>query len=120
MSKKDFPKIHFYDQDFVDIYDRTWSLLQDFWYTEATADDDSDGYFLYPSKNSEQTDSIIVDQFESIFSTFFMVYSNRNYPAGKNLDFFYEQQEENGAIRWKYNFTTKNPIFSDGNPQGLG
>ena len=29
--KKGFPEIHFYDQDFVDLYDRTWAWLQDFW-----------------------------------------------------------------------------------------
>jgi len=23
VNKRDFPKIHFYDQDFVDIYDKT-------------------------------------------------------------------------------------------------
>ena len=31
MIKRDFPKIHFYDQDFVDIYDKTWAWIQDCW-----------------------------------------------------------------------------------------
>jgi hypothetical protein len=31
LIKRDFPKIHFYDQDFVDIYDKTWAWIQDCW-----------------------------------------------------------------------------------------
>ena len=115
MNKKDFPKIHFYDQDFVDIYDKTWNWLQDYWIDPATGDQSLDGYFIYPT-NGE----FILDQAESIFSSFFLVYSNRNYPASKNIDYFYERQEENGAIRWKYDAKTNKPITEKNNPEGVG
>ncbi|MBO4404499.1 MAG: hypothetical protein J5780_04120 [Treponema sp.] len=115
MNKRDFPKIHFYDQDFVDIYDKSWNWLQDYWIDPATGETSPDGLFIYPQKGQ-----FILDQAEAIFSSFFLVYSNRNYPANKNIDYFYERQEENGAIRWKYDTTTDKPITSKHNPEGVG
>lgn len=115
MNKRDFPKIHFYDQDFVDIYDKTWTWLTNYWIDPKTVEISSDGYFIYP-----QDDKNIIDQFESIFSSFFLVYSNRNYPANQNLDYFYSKQEDNGAIRWKYDIKTGTPIEDSSNPQGVG
>lgn len=115
MNKRDFPKIHFYDQDFVDIYDKTWTWIANYWTDPATGENTPDGYFIYPEGNS-----LILDQFESIFSSFFLVYSNRNYPAHKNIDYFYSRQEENGAIRWKYDARTNKPIVDEKNPEGIG
>ena len=43
MNKRDFPKIHFYDQDFVDIYDKTWTWIQDFWTDPKTGENTTDG-----------------------------------------------------------------------------
>lgn len=115
MSKHDFPKIHFYDQDFVDIYNKSWNMLSDYWIDPKSGEKSSEGYFIYPTK-----DGFVVDQFESIFSSFFLVYSNRNYDANKNIDYFYSHQEENGAIRWKYDVNTGKPIFMSENPDGIG
>ncbi len=115
MNKHDFPKIHFYDQDFVDIYNKTWSWVSPLWINPATGEQDSEGYFLYP-----ENQKYILNQFESIFSSFFLVYSNRNFDACKNIDFFYEHQEENGAIRWKYDAATGQPILDSDNPEGVG
>ena len=106
MNKKDFPKIHFYDQDFVDIYDKSWSWISNYWINPATGEQSSDGYFIYP-----QGDSLVLEQFETIFSSFFLVYSNRNFPANQNIDYFYARQEENGAIRWKYDAKTNQPMI---------
>ncbi|QTQ13222.1 hypothetical protein HRQ91_01440 [Treponema parvum] len=115
MNRRDFPKIHFYDQDFVDIYDKSWSWLNDYWINPATEEKDPEGYFIYPQGNS-----LIIEQFESIFSSFFLVYSNRNYPANQNIDYFYARQEENGAIRWKYDIRTNKPVTDEQNPEGIG
>jgi len=115
VNKRDFPKIHFYDQDFVDIYDKTWAWLQDFWLDPKTGESALEGYFVYP-----ENDIVILDQIESIFASFFLVYSNRNYPANQNLDYFYEKQEASGAIRWKYNLRTGEPVASKDNPEGAG
>ena len=114
MNKRDFPKIHFYDQDFVDIYDKTWTWLLEFCLDPKTKENTPDGYLLYP-----QGDKLVIDQFESIMSSFFLVYSNRNFTANQNLDYFYSRQEENGAIRWKYDMNTNSPIPSKENPEGI-
>lgn len=113
MNKKDFPKIHFYDQDFVDLYDKTWALIGDYWHQNGSSKN-SDGFFLY-----SYDDDAIIDQYETIFSTFFLVYSNKNYASHTGLDYFYKQQEENGAIRNKYKVKTGQPVFSPDNPEGL-
>ena len=115
VNKHDFPKIHFYDQDFVDIYNKTWSMLADFWIDPATSKDSPTGCFLYP-----ESGKCIIDQFESIFSSFFLVYSNRNFNASQNIDYFYNKQEKNGAIRWRYDAKTGKPVLPKTNPQGAG
>lgn len=115
LNRWDFPKIHFYDQDFVDIYDKSWNWLSDFWIDPATGEQSNDGYFVYPNDGK-----YILDQAESIFSSFFLVYSNRNFPANKNIDYFYARQEENGAIRWKYDLSTDTPLTTPENPEGIG
>ncbi len=114
MSKKDFPKIHFYDQDFVDMYDKTWALIGDYWHQTGMTKNSTEGFFLYPSEEGS-----FIDQYETIFSTFFLVYSNKNYTHCTGLDYFYARQEENGAIRNKYNLENNSPIFSNDNPEGL-
>ncbi|MBQ0052597.1 MAG: hypothetical protein KBT11_11140 [Treponema sp.] len=116
MNKKDFPKIHFYDQDFVDIYDKTWNWLGNSWINATSGEVDADnGYFVYPGEQQ-----LVVDQAESIFSSFFLVYSNKNYTAEKNLDYLYSKQEDSGAIRWKYDLKSNAPIFDNSNPEGIG
>ena len=115
MNKHDFPQIHFYDQDFVDIYNKTWSWVSAYWFNPASKEQDSDGLFIYPENNK-----YVVNQFESILSTFFLVYSNRNFDACKNIDYFYSRQEENGAIRWKYDVDGDKAVLSSENPQGVG
>ncbi|MDR0524831.1 MAG: hypothetical protein LBG90_03055 [Spirochaetaceae bacterium] len=134
MLKRDFPKIHFYDQDFVDIYDKTWAWIQDCWNAggersherpespEVSNFSDADNkptpiegkFFSYPG-------SFVVQQADAIFSSFFLVYSNRIYNAHPTLDVFYDHQEANGAIRSAYNIETGIPVLMDlDNPEGLG
>ncbi|MCQ2589723.1 MAG: hypothetical protein MJ179_04790 [Treponema sp.] len=115
MNKHDFPQIHFYDQDFVDIYSKTWTWVSAFWINPKTGEQDNEGLFIYP-ENSKN----IINQFESIFSSFFLVYSNRNFDACKNIDYLYAHQEENGAIRCKYDITTDQPVLDSDNPNGIG
>ncbi len=110
--KRDFPRIHFYDQDFVDIYDRTWAWIQDSW-REVEKSPIKGKFFAYPS-------STVVEQHEAIFSSFFLVYSNRVFQAHPTLDIFYERQEPSGAIRCAYDIMTGTPVTSPENPEGLG
>jgi neutral trehalase len=110
--KRDFPKIHFYDQDFVDIYDRTWAWIQDFWNSGSEKSAIEGKFFSYPG-------SPVVHQTDAVFSSFFLVYSNRIYQAHPTLDIFYSRQEPNGAIRSVYNIETGLPEVSSDNPEGL-
>lgn len=113
MIKRDFPKIHFYDQDFVDIYDRTWAWIQDSWLSGPEKSAVKGKFFGYPGCTK-------VTQLEAILSSFFLVYSNRIYQAHPTLDIFYERQEANGAIRWAYEIESGNPVVNPENPEGLG
>jgi mRNA deadenylase 3'-5' endonuclease subunit Ccr4 len=85
--KKDFPKIHFYDQDLVSLYDETWNLIKDFWKKGTSANGFHSRFFSHP-------ESTRINQFDACFSSFFLVYSNRIYPVMSALDNFYSKQEE--------------------------
>jgi len=113
VTKHDFPKIHFYDQDFVDIYDKTWAWIQDCWIGEGDKSKIDGKFFAYP-------DSQVVTQTDAIFSSFFLVYSNRIFQAHPTLDLFYDRQEANGAIRSVYDLKTGSPVIEKDNPEGLG
>jgi len=111
--KHDFPKIHFYDQDFVDIYDKTWAWIQDCWISGGEKSGIEGKFFSYPESQA-------VTQTDAILSSFFLVYSNRIFQAHPTLDLFYNRQEPNGAIRCAYDIITGAPIVDKENPEGLG
>ncbi|MCL2759536.1 MAG: hypothetical protein FWD22_04930 [Treponema sp.] len=113
MTKHDFPKIHFYDQDFVDIYDKTWAWIQDCWNSGGSQSGIEGKFFSYP-------ESQVVTQADAILSSFFLVYSNRIFQAHPTLDLFYSRQEPNGAIRNAYDTSTGAPIKEKDNSEGLG
>ncbi len=112
MVRKDFPKIHFYDQDLVALYDETWILVRDFWKKGTSANGLHSRYFTHP-------DSTRINQFDACFATFFLVYSNRIYPVLSLLDNFYSKQEDSGAIRGEYGVKDGKPIRSKDNPKGV-
>ncbi|MBI9103536.1 MAG: hypothetical protein JEY99_14045 [Spirochaetales bacterium] len=112
MIKKGFPVVHFYDQDFVDLYDRTWAWIQDFWKKGTPENGLDTRYFNYPENTT-------INQFEACLSTFFLVYSNGIFPAIPLLDNFYNKQEENGAIRSEYSETDGSPVLTPENPEGV-
>ncbi|MDR0562397.1 MAG: hypothetical protein LBG73_06875 [Spirochaetaceae bacterium] len=139
MIKRDFPKIHFYDQDFVDIYDKTWAWIQDCWNAvgdrpqerpEPTEEmrNDMSGADISPDKPSSiegkffsYPGSPVIQQADAIFSSFFLVYSNRIYQAHPTLDVFYDRQEPNGAIRSAYTIETGlSAAMEPDNPEGVG
>ncbi len=110
MIKKGFPIIHFYDQDFVDLYDRTWAWAQDFFRKGTSSNGFDLRYFNYPESDS-------INQFEACLSTFFLVYSNRQFPAASSLDNFYNKQEKAGAIRGMYKESDGSPLKPKNNPE---
>jgi len=114
LNKRDFPRVHFYDQDFVEIYDRSWAWIADPWTSGGPKSGiEKIRFFQYP-------DSTILDSFEQVFSSFFLVYSNRIYSASNGLDALYALQEPSGAIRARYDIETGQPVFSAANPECVG
>ncbi|MCG8479338.1 MAG: hypothetical protein MI724_09610, partial [Spirochaetales bacterium] len=112
VTKKEFPTIHFYDQDFVDIYEQTWAWIQDHWQKATSRNGFEPRFFASP-------DADRINQIDAVFSSFFLVYSNKNYPAAPQIDNFYKKQEDDGAIRVEYSLDTGRPIFSEDNPEGV-
>ncbi len=111
-SKREFPSIHFYDQDFVDIYNQTWAWSGDSWRKPTAKSKMEHRFFAHPESET-------LAQFDSIMATFFLVYSNRIYSAGSQLDIFYAKQEEDGAIRGEYGLKDGKPITSKDNPEAV-
>ena len=53
MIKKDFPKVHFYDQDIVDLYNQTWNWIKNSWKHGTDKNGFGAKYFNYP-KNEDK------------------------------------------------------------------
>lgn len=113
MNKKEPPRLVYYDQDFVDVYEKSWIWLRD-----QFIKPEDDSVFNKPLLLHPETGTLTLE--ESLYASFFLVYSNNIYPAQNNLDFFYQKQEEDGAIRSCYDIKTGKPIFTPENPHGLG
>ena len=113
INKKEPPRLVYYDQDFVDVYEKSWIWLREH-YNKIT----DDAIFNRPLLVHPSRKFITLE--EALFSSFFLAYSNNNYPAQNNLDFFYQRQEETGAIRSCYDLNSGEPIIDPKNPHGLG
>lgn len=112
-SKKEPPQLIYYNQDFVDLYEKSWLWIKN-QFLKVT----DDAVFAKPLLVPQNRTVITLE--ESLFASFFLVYSNNIFPAQNNLDFFYQHQEENGAIRSRYDLLTGKPILTADNPHGLG
>ncbi len=112
MLEKEFPSAHFYDQGFVDLYDKMWNKIKDFWQVGTEKNGFGEGYFARPEGKT-------MNQVESLLSTFFLVYSNGFYDVHRIFDAFYAKQEANGAIRANYDIQTGKAVFTKDNPLGL-
>ena len=110
--KKEFPQIHYYDQDFVDIYDRCWAWAVDFWRKAEPDVGLPNPFFAYK-------DGSYLSLYESCMASFFLVYFNKKYAVSLMLDNFYALQEESGAIRGVYDLETGKPVLTKDNPEGL-
>lgn len=112
-SKKEPPRILYYNEDFVDLYDKCWIWIRDYfgkWTDDAVF---NRPLFSHPSQT-------VLSQEEALYCSFFLVYSNGLYPAHNNLDFFYAMQESDGAIRSHYDLKTGQSVQHPNNPAGLG
>ncbi len=111
-TKKGFPKVHFYDQHFVDTYNHTWNWIKNSFKSGTKNNGFENQYFNYPQNNK-------INQFEACLSTFFLVYSNNIFPTIPNINNFYSKQEDDGAICGEYNESDGSPVFTKNNPTGV-
>ncbi|MBN2858712.1 MAG: hypothetical protein JXK93_00445 [Sphaerochaetaceae bacterium] len=112
MIKDTVPAVHFYDQDFVDIYDRTWVWIDENWKVGAKDSLIPGGHLTYPGQ-------MTFNQNEAAMSALFLMYSNQTYSPFPLIDFFYSRQEESGAIRRDYDIESGKPVFTESNPEGI-
>jgi neutral trehalase len=112
VGKKEFPKVHFYDHDLTDMYDFTFNRIRESWKKGTGENSFQSRYLSQPTADR-------INQFEACLSTFFLVYSNRTFPASALLDNFYAKQEEDGAIRGEYSEKNGKPVAHKANPEGV-
>jgi neutral trehalase len=112
VAKKEFPKVHFYDHDLTDMYDFTFSRIREAW-KKGTDENGLGNRHLSPPSADR------INQIEACLATFFLVYSNRAFPATNLLDNFYSKQEEDGAIRGEYSLKNGKPVQHKANPEGV-
>ena len=112
MNREAIPSIHFYDQDFVDLYDRSWVWIDEFW-KKGTEENGFVGNYV--SYNNQKT----FDLFNCCLSSLFLNYSNQTYSPFDMIDFFYSKQEPNGAIRAQYSIVDGTPVLTEDNPEGI-
>ena len=110
--KKEFPKVHFYDHDLSDMYDFTFNRLREAWKKGTGENGLQSRYLSLPASDR-------INQVEACAATFFLVYSNRAFPAHALLDNFYAKQEADGAIRGEYSEKTGKPVSHKANPEGV-
>lgn len=112
MNRESIPSVHFYDQDFVDLYDRSWVWIDERW-TQGTEQNGFSGNYV------SYTDQKTINLFNSCLTALFLNYSNQTYSPFDMIDFFYSKQEENGAIRCDYSVEDGSPVVTEDNPEGV-
>ena len=99
MIKESVPRIHFYDQDFVDMYDRAWVWLDELWHEADKESKFPEGYFIHENGG-------VLDLYDVSLSSLFLMYSNQFYSPYSMVDYFYQRQEKDGHIWEKYDMAT--------------
>jgi len=112
VNKKEPPKVHYYDQDFVDTYDKSWAWIKDYWVKGGPSTPFQKPFFMDPT-------SARINSFDAALSTFFLVNSNGVYNPLSAIDNFYAKQEESGAIRGEYDLETGEAYLPADNPDGI-
>ena len=105
-----YPKITHPDQDFVAFYNKIWSICDAEWVSNKKTFG-KNTIILHPAETT-------INQFTTIMSTFFLIYGDIS--VTHQLDFFYQRQEEDGAIRSDYSIKDGSAVKIHGNPLGVG
>jgi len=108
--KINHPDIIYPNSSIVGLYDTLWALSERTLIDNTHSFDEFD-LFFHPEDTT-------INQFDTIMSTFFLVYGDINVP--QQLDFFYARQESDGAIRSDYSIKDGNSVHTSSNPEGVG
>ena len=111
--RSEYPILKYFDLELVSLYSKIWGNGEDQWRTVSSCDDKEMYIFHHPHSET-------IKQLEAIMPTFFLVYSNRKFVATQQLDYFYQRQEENGAIRSEYRLSDNQPVMARNNAYGVG
>jgi len=112
LSNEVLPKINFYDQDFIDLYDRSWVRILDN-RKEGSQTNKFEGVYL--GCEGQTTFNL----YENCLSSLFLNYSNQTFSPFPMIDYFYSRQEEDGAIRCDYSLENGLPVLTEENPEGI-
>ena len=112
VAKELVPSIQFYDQDFVDLYDRSWVWVDDFWKAGTSENGFTGSYLSYSNQKT-------INLFNCCISALSLCYSNQAYSPYEMLDYFYSKQEADGAIRSDYAVSDGKAVVTDANPNGV-
>lgn len=128
MIKNCVPKVHFYDQDFVDLYERIWIWIDEIWKVgnplfpegfccfsevgESTKNKESE--VKTEKKTKKAKEGVKLDLFDVEIASLFLCHSNSIYSPFSMLDFFYSKQDkESFRIPPKYDTGKKSAIIGD-------
>ena len=112
LKSEAIPSINFYDQDFVDLYDRSWVWIDESWKTGTEENGFAGNYLSYENQKT-------INMYNSSLSALFLCYSNQEYSPFDMLDYFYSKQEKGGAIRSDYSVENGKPVYTKDNPKGV-
>lgn len=108
-----FPQIHYFDPDFVSMYEQTWARLETCWIPFKSDNKNKPSGYI----DTGDDELHIIDV---ITSSFFLLYSNNDTLNPTHaLDFFYRKQDEDGSIHSVYSKSTGEPISQRGNPDAI-
>lgn len=110
---KDFvPCVHFYDQDFVDMYDRTWVWIEEGWKEGLQGQ-------LLPQGFLHTGEDGVISLFDCCLESLFLVYSNQKFDPCPQIDYFYAMQDADGRISERYNYLEGKAVTDAENPLGV-
>ncbi len=111
-NENHYPILHYFEYDFLHMYERTWTSIENSWETLNVDPEHSFGCIHYENMKS-------INLVDAACAQFYLLYSNDRFNPTSTLDFFYAHQEENGAIRANYDIQTFKPILKKDNPEGI-
>lgn len=94
------------------MYDRSWVWISDAWAAGTKENGFNGSYLSYAGQRT-------FSQIDASMSSLFLVYSNLEFSPFTMIDYFYQKQEESGAIRSEYSVADGMPVLSGSNPEGV-